>query len=305
MKKFFLLALALCSMTFVAQAQNDTIGPLLGDIEFDQGTPYNDKCPRLNSSQRSVTGCVATAMAEVMTYWRYPACGTGTATYSGGSQGATTYEFDKHPFDWDNILHTYTHTYLGQAQYNATQAAAVAELMLACGASVTMDYSAAASGSQTKFAASALKNHFGYDVNDMVYTESDYPNWEDWGWTIGEEIDLGRPVIFAGTSTSSGHCFVIDGYTLPAGSMDWNEAWFHVNWGWNGAGNGWFKLNNLRQGTDNWSNKHVTMIYGIHPPTTAVEEVEAAAPQVEKRLVNGEVLIYRDGVAYTILGQIR
>nr|MBR6146233.1 C10 family peptidase [Paludibacteraceae bacterium] len=88
-----------------AAYQTIVVGPLLDDIEFDQGTPYNDKCPIINNA-RAITGCVATAMAEIMRYWKYPAVGKGSTTYTG-SKGAQTYNFADHPFDWNNMLPTY------------------------------------------------------------------------------------------------------------------------------------------------------------------------------------------------------
>ena len=133
-----------------------TVGPILGDIEFDQGTPYNDKCPVLNGG-RAVTGCVATAMAEIMTFWQYPSVGKGTATYTG-SRGATTYSFADHPFDWTKIKHTYKN-----GNYSAQEGAAIAELMLACGASVNMNYNAAGSGANSDNVLPALRDIFGYD----------------------------------------------------------------------------------------------------------------------------------------------
>lgn len=296
MKKLFSAVLTLFAVA--AMAQNDTIGPLLGDIAFDQGAPYNNDCPVINH-QRAVTGCVATAMAQVMTYWQYPACGTGSATYSGGAQGAKNFNYTEHPFDWDNILHTYEYTFNGQPKFSTTQAAAVANLMLACGASVTMDYSASGSGTQTSYVANAMKTYFGYD-SELTYHNTSEPNWQDWEWSAQDELDAGRPFIWGGTATSGGHCFVIDGYTITEG-----EYWFHVNWGWGGMGNSWCKLNNLRYNGQNYSNKNCTMVVGIQPPATAIDAVEATPQVAEKRLVNGEVIILRDGVPYTVLGQRR
>ena len=128
-------------------ATADSVGPLLGNIKYDQGEPYNRKCPVLNNEGRSVTGCVATAMAQVMRFYQHPSCGTGTSSYTGSS-GAVTYNFSQHPFNWSLILENYS-----SQSYTNAQAEAVAELMLACGASVNMKYSADGSGSNADKAA--------------------------------------------------------------------------------------------------------------------------------------------------------
>lgn len=279
----------------------DTVGPLLGKIEYDQSYPYNNKCPVLNGG-RAVTGCVATGMAQVMRYYKYPACGTGTAKYTGGSQGEATYDFSAHPFDWDNMLEQYTSSATGNPRFNTAQADAVAELMLACGASVNMDYSKEESGSHTAYAATALKNNFGYSSKVKAVETSDVGNEYvemEWTWTLQDELDLGHPVIFGGTSTQGGHCFVIDGYTVTD-----NVAYFHVNWGWSGSYNGWFLLTLLRPvGTTNYWSQHETMILGCEPEGwTALEDVKASSHAV-KRIENGQLIIEKNGRRFNALGQ--
>ena len=275
MGKFFtisvlsaMLAVAPCVHAAPA-AQADTIGPLLGGIMYDQGTPYNDLCPSLNGEGKSVTGCVATAMAQVMRYYKFPAVGHGSSSYTS-SQGAVTYNFDNHPFDWDNMLETYT-----RSNYSLQQGQAVATLMLACGASVNMTYSADGSGAQTDKAQAALKNYFYYSNAKLAETTDQNVLVNDWVYTIQENLDNGRPVIYAGSSGSfAGHCFVVDGYTIDAEGT----YWFHCNWGWSGLDNDWYKITNFAPPSDgtgnNYSGYRNSMVYNIYPDGgTAVEEV--------------------------------
>ena len=245
-----------------AAYQTIVVGPLLDDIEFDQGTPYNDKCPIINNA-RAITGCVATAMAEIMRYWKYPAVGTGSTTYTG-SKGAQTYNFADHPFDWNNMLPTY------KRDYTPAQASAVSELMLACGASVNMNYAYDGSGANSDKVLPALRDFFGYDPAIEFLTDAT----EDvistvWVSVLKSEFDAGRPVYYSGANQTSGHAFVMDGYKI-----DGSDVYFHVNWGWNGSYNGWYLITYLRPQDTNYSAYRNSMVFRIFPPGMGIENTE-------------------------------
>jgi len=262
---------------------NDSVGPILGDIEFDQGTPYNNKCPYLNGA-RAVTGCVATAMAQIMTYYRYPAKGTGTATYTGSS-GQTTYNYNDHPFDWNNILHQY------KGNYTTEQGNAVAELMLACGASVNMNYNYDGSGANSEKVLPALRDIFGFDpaieysapdpvgdpIQNAVWTEA-----------FKMEFDAKRPVYYSGGTQADGHAFVLDGYKVVN-----NITYFHVNWGWSGGFNGWFLLTALcpHPGEAGYSYRN-QCVYQIFPLGAGIDNTKES----------GALKVDMDAPVYTILG---
>lgn len=244
-----------------------TVGPILGDIEFDQGTPYNDKCPVLNGG-RAVTGCVATAMAEIMTFWQYPSVGKGTATYTG-SRGATTYNFADHPFDWTKIKHTYKN-----GNYSTQEASAIAELMLSCGASVNMNYNAAGSGANSDNVLPALRDIFGYDpAIGHLHDATDEQIATIWVLRMKREFDANRPVYYAGSNQTSGHAFVIDGYRTEG-----DVTYFHVNWGWNGSMNGWFLISNLKPDDVNYSAYSNDCIYNIYPLGAGIDNVKNDDP---------------------------
>lgn len=274
----------------------DSVDPLLGEIKYDQGTPYNDLCPIINGA-RAVTGCVATAMAQVMRYWKYPQVGTGSATYTSSS-GAATYYFADHPFDWDNMLETYSRF----SGYTPDQGAAVANLMLACGASVNMNYDNAGSGSYISNSYKALKDNFGYTPN-MKYYESDSPNWDDWAENLKEQFKKGFPVLYAGTATSGGHAFVLDGYRTELLEGGDTKTKFHVNWGWNGQYNGYFLLFRLQPDGDNYSNTNQRVVLDIYPNNyQAIDAIEAES-KATKELRNGQVVIIRNNRVYSVQGQ--
>ena len=278
---------------------DDAVEPLLGNINYDQGTPYNNKCPYLNGG-RAVTGCVATAMAQVMRYYRYPANGTGTFTYTGGNDGARTINLEDYPFDWNNMLEEYQHG------YTAKQADAVATLMLVCGASLSMNYSKDGSGANLAKMDGLLKNNFGYSKNVQFISTLNSSNPEEtiyyWGEdVVRPELAAGHPLIFAGFPAmgQTGHCFVIDGYTVMDG-----EYYYHVNWGWGGVGNCYCLLTNLQEpGGDNYSGYNLQMVYYIYPTPQDVESVEAEETNAHKLIQDGQLIIERNGVRYTVQGQ--
>lgn len=281
--------------------ESTMVEPLLGDINYNQGTPYNNKCPYINGG-RAVTGCVATAMAQVMRYYRYPANGIGTFTYTGGSEGAKTVNLEDYPFDWNNMLPTYD-----RVSYTAEQADAVSTLMLACGASLNMNYSKDGSGANTSKVSGLLKNNFGYakEVSYITTENSSNPDETIYYWgedAVRPNLDAGWPLIFAGYPAlgQTGHCFVIDGYKV----VD-EIYYYHVNWGWGGAGNCWCLLNYLVDADGhNYAGHNLQMVYNIYPGAQGVENVEQESVHAHKILRNGQMLIERNEHTFTIQGQL-
>ncbi|MDE7380532.1 MAG: C10 family peptidase [Muribaculaceae bacterium] len=202
------------------------IAPLL-KTTWDQTVPYNNDCPLdSRTGQRSVTGCVATAMAQVMKYHSWPVNPKGSA--NGVMFNGTT-------LDWDNMLDSYT-------DYNWTgpQAAAVAQLMRQCGASVAMQYSSYASGAYPFNVPEALIEYFDYNPS-MEILFRDYYTQKEWNDMVYGELEANRPVYYSGQSDNGGHAFVCDGYL--------GNDLFHFNWGWSGYQDGYFRLNALNPST--------------------------------------------------------
>lgn len=304
MKKIKALVAALMLLSATATqaanfAENDSVGPLLGNINFAQGTPYNNKCPNLGDGGRSLTGCVATAMAQIMAYYKYPTVGQGTATYTS-SAGANTYVYSDHPFDWAHMKDSY------YGNYTTTEANAVAELMLACGASVNMNYSASGSGARLVKAFAALKDNFKYsDVQFAacpVALDSDPEVYEEYLYTFVEEFKKGHPILYASCPDSkSGHAFVLDGYKVKNG-----RVLLHTNWGWGGSSNGWFELNHLTSDPDQPSYSFdVEVVYNFCPPGwTGIDELVDEPTTAQKILRNGQLIICKNGKEYTITGTL-
>ena len=238
--------------------------PQLLDCTWNQGDPYNQSCPMYFTLGRSVTGCVATAMAQILYYHRdksvtetqatIPAYDTWTSHATYGRLHVNEVPSGS-PIDWDNMLPSY-----GNA--TALQKKAVADLMLYCGTSVHMDYTNSSSGAQSSEVATALPRYFGYGSSVReVYADS-YSDAE-WDNIIYNEVANSRPVYLSGANASAGHAFVCDGY-------DGNKR-YHINWGWGGASNGYYLLTNLTPGSqgiggsDSGYNSYRDAIIGIEP----------------------------------------
>lgn len=205
----------------------DEIAPLV-ESKWNQDAPFNNLCPSVNG-EKSYTGCVATAMSQVMNYWKYPESGSGTVSYRPTFiREDLELNFAELKFDWDNMLDEYTRN-----SYSSKEADAVATLMKAAGYSVFMDYSPQSSGAMSLYIRKALIENFRYN-NDIQYVERAYFSSSEWTKIIYESLKNSGPVIYNGQGSVGGHSFVCDGYS--------DEGFFHINWGWGGKSDGYFRL---------------------------------------------------------------
>lgn len=211
------------------------VAPLMS-CSWDQHSPYNALCPMKNGS-RSLTGCVATAMAQIIRTIGYAQC-SGYIVQGTGSE-RVEYDYDNTPIDFANLLPAYNSRDTEESKL------AVARLMLACGLSVGMNYSPSASGAQSSGVESGLVQNFGYDKTHTRYLSRSAFGTAKWESIIYAELSLGRPVFYSASSgVSDGHAFVIDGYR--------REGMWHVNWGWSGHSDGYFSLSLLTPSTINY-----------------------------------------------------
>lgn len=220
-----------------APASRLTVDPLL-KAAWGQDEPFNRRCPKVydaglesmgmgSDSIRGVTGCVATAIAEVCHYHQYPSTGKGTVDYET-TRGHYVQDMTKLHFDYSKMLNEYI-----DGQYTDEQGDAVAELMLGCGMAVEMRYMIGASGSTEDRAYAGLPKHLGYSRGLLLF-HHDYLPVREWDDLIYNELAAGRPVLYYGANEfNQGHAWVCDGY-------DSAEGLFHFDFGWNGGGNGWF-----------------------------------------------------------------
>ncbi|HEY0977330.1 MAG TPA: thiol protease/hemagglutinin PrtT [Flavobacteriales bacterium] len=240
-----------------APAGDRDVAPLM-QTNWNQSPYVNAQCPG-----GSVTGCVATAMAMVMKYHNHPAQGAGFHSYNAPNYGTLSANFGATTYNWSAMPNT----------VNSANSA-VATLMYHAGVSVDMQYSPQVSGAWVIQANSpttdhnteyALKTYFGYSDQMQGLKRENYSQTQ-WINMLKADLDASRPVIYAGWGTGGGHCFVTDGYD--------NNDFFHFNWGWGGAYNGFFSINALNPdgtgiggGTGSYNDGHQAL-FGIRPATT-------------------------------------
>ncbi len=221
--------------------------PALMQTTWSQFEPYWNATPTYGGKQ-SYTGCIATALAQIVKYYQYPD------------------KVDNTTFDWNNMLPSY------DGDYTAAQADAVAQLMVRCGESVNMSYSPTGSSSYPQYAAkgygtNSFEEKFGYIVK--YYGYRDYPKTQDakkWKEVVFKELSAGHPVLYGGTSYKNGydnyfsHSFVIDGYD--------KQGRVHVNYGYGGKGDGYFSIDKLPMIIDDWDEEFDTYqtLVVIHRP---------------------------------------
>lgn len=208
-----------------ASVERAKIWPMLTS-EWNQSAPFNDMCPEIDG-KRAVTGCVATALAQVMRYHQWPEHGTGRNAYTSGGSDVSL-DFSSVTFDWADMADTYA-----AASADAVANGAVAQLMFACGVAVDMQYGTSESGASVFAVAKAMSEYFGYDAA-VRYVSRDYYGLEEWEDYVYSQLRDYGPVQYSGQSNDGAHSFVCDGYDA--------DGYFHINWGWGGMSDGYFLL---------------------------------------------------------------
>ncbi len=270
-----------------------SVGPLL-TTTWDQSPYYNNLCPG-----GSVTGCVATAMGQIMRYWGYdyglyfPSQGIGSHTDNDANTisnyGYLTANFCSANYDWANMPATLS-SGSTQAQKNA-----ISTLLYHCGISVDMEYSPTESGTQTSYVPNALINYFGYSSSATYYDESTYSG--DWQALLTSELDAQRPIEYCGIdytqSPVAGHAFVCDGYSTT--------DYFHFNWGWGSSSyNSYCYLNSLipNSSSYNFASDQGAVVYIVPGAYMAMNSNFSLTPNpiVQGQSLSVSVTLRDDGV---------
>ena len=229
------------------QATKHSIPELLS-TRWNQGHPYNLTCPLYYKEDGTqaypASGCVATAMAQVVNFYKFPArtkaiIPSHSCTYTlkdGTKKTVTLKSIPRNTvIEWDEMLDTYQ---CNDSHEHDRADTAVANLVLYCGQGVKMGYGAS-SGASTGNSRDFFVNIFGYDKSAFWAGRGDY-SIDQWFNMIYDELEAGYPVLFAGHSSGGGHAFVLDGFD--------GDNLFHVNWGWGGGSNGYFLVSILNPG---------------------------------------------------------
>ena len=225
--------------------EEEEVGPLL-TTQWFQKSPYNQLCPGY-----TMTGCVATAMAQVMKYWNYPAFGRGSHSYTDDSgYGTQSADFGNTRYDWNNMPNRLT------GNSTAAEKTAVATLMYHCGVSVNMHYSTVYSGTTLVKCATALPDYFRYNRHDIRYRAKGQMSNDAWTDTLIAELRLLHPILYGGNGPSGGHCFICDGFNA--------QRYLHFNLGEEGEGDGYYQVGAITYGAYSF-NQANDAILGLHP----------------------------------------
>lgn len=204
----------------------DAVAPLL-TCKWDQGYPYNYYCPEDAGGPggRVYAGCVATAMSQVMYYWRYPVQGTGSHSYYCYPYGTQTANYGATTYQWESMTNSIPY-------YHPE---AIAELQYHCGVGVEMMYGPDGSGAYSHDVPPVLEDYFGYS-SDCYFTQKEDHSNQEWISLLKDNLDNAWPMYYSGYSNSGGHAFVCDGY---------QDDYFHFNFGWSGSSDGYYSLLNV------------------------------------------------------------
>ncbi|MBE0647783.1 MAG: C10 family peptidase, partial [Bacteroidales bacterium] len=226
------------------------VTPMLTNT-WNQDFPNNAMCPEDAASGGSYNGrvpvgCVATAMTQIMHYWRWPATGVGShcitpQQYQYGQQCA---DFGNTTYDWD-----------GMVDHTLKECDPVAILSWHAGISVDMQYGPGGSGTYTSLVPSALKNYFKYSTSAYYAQKYTYST-AQWNNLLKTDLDAGRPIEYSGSGAGGGHAWVCDGYQ--------GADYYHMNWGWGGSYNGYFYLNGLTPGGSSFNSSQAA-VFQIQP----------------------------------------
>ena len=207
---------------------------------WNQDKPFNNLCPQINGSA-APTGCIATAMAQIMKYYQYPATSKGTGIYSvttykdkNDKEGTTKWYKRElgHTYQWTAMLSSY-------GIVSKDENDAVATLMADAGAASQMNYQSNGSGTIEWYAAKGFAENFRYDSLAISCLQRDFYTDAEWMEMVRKEMEAKRPVLYCGSDEiEGGHAFLLDGIQ--------EDGKVHVNWGWGKSGDGWFDIDVLR-----------------------------------------------------------
>jgi len=240
---------------------------------WDQGNPYNKLCPEdvAGPGGHVWAGCVATAMCQVMYYYRWPNTGNGQNCYTPSGYDEQCANFGATTYNWEEMMNAHNNSI-----YNDT---AMATLLWHAGISVNMMYSPNGSGAFSEDAAAAMINNFRYSPNTQLLYKEDYPDEDTWATILRDNLDNKRPLYYHGFGTG-GHAFNVDGYQ--------GTDYFHFNWGWSGSYNGYYYLNNLNPGGNNFTEGQGAIV-NLYPDTLTNNYPENCSGQMTLDALAGTI----------------
>ena len=198
----------------------------LVQTQWNQGYPYNYFCPDDPSGDHghAIVGCLATAMAQLVAFWKYPEHGYGSHCYNHDVYGQICADFQNTYYDWDHIANKVNEN----SPIEEIEAAAT--ISFHCGVMIDMGYGPDGSGGASSPIPGAMHTYLSYSDACIQYRRDDFET-ETWKDMVREQFDMGWPMYYGGCDDGC-HAFICDGYD--------DYDMFHFNLGWGGSSDGWY-----------------------------------------------------------------
>lgn len=266
----------------------------LVQTQWDQSYPYNYYCPEdpAGSHGHTYVGCLATAMAQLVAFWKYPEHGNGSHCYYHQDYGQICADFENTYYDWDNIANSINeHSPIENIQ-------AVALISFHCGVTIDMGYGPDGSGGGSAGIPDAMHTYFSFSDANVQYRRDDFQT-NIWKSMVREQFDMGWPMYYGGCEDDGCHAFVCDGYD--------DYDMFHFNLGWGGSSDGWYLIDDApyTHPADAMFNFVPQVIYDATPgaPTNLVVTPESDT-SFEATLTWTNPTTYLDGSSMTDIEKI-
>ena len=241
------------------------------EVTWNQGSGWNMFCPvdEDGPGGHVYVGCVAVSMAQAMSVYDYPVRPEGIKSYVHADYGSIAVNYDMaDPYEWNQMNVSTSDSFNAMLLYH-------------CAVSVEMDFGADGSGAYVRNARSAMSMYFNY--SESMTFEERYADTEEWIATLAGELEAGRPIIYRGNPEdgSAGHAWNLDGY-YASNSVDY----FHMNFGWSGSQNGYYTLDLINPGSNDF-NSNQGAILGIAPPSSFPYDLTLSELSVPEELPLG------------------
>jgi hypothetical protein len=273
----------------------EQVGPLF-TTQWGQGEPYNNRCPWWGEG-RCVTGCVAVSTAQILNYYKFPHSGTGWIDYETSTYGIRIQEdLSSIVFSWPYILDYYWN---GAPEESVN---AISDLLYACAIAVKVDFGLDGSSASSQDQVQALVENFGYDP-DIYMVSKNLMTTNEWQTIMVNELNEHRPIAYSAVSpTMGGHSFILDGYKADEDAY----PFYHVNWGWKGHLDDYFKLSSLEADDYVFSKSHSAVV-NIKPDNGErdvenmwqVEQVELSSARINPELTRTVLLTLTNTINYS------
>lgn len=197
--------------------------------QWNQSYPYNYYCPEDPDGDHghAIVGCLATSMAQLVSFWKYPVHGNGSHCYYHEDYGQICADYENTYYDWDHIANTVT------ASSPIEEIEAAALISFHCGVSIDMGYGPDGSGGASAPIPNAMHTYFSYSDAIVQLRRDDYDT-DIWKSMVREQFDMGWPMYYGGCDNGGCHAFICDGYD--------DHDMFHFNLGWGGSSDGWYLI---------------------------------------------------------------